>query len=119
VEPAFNVFEQYKDYIDFLHVYIMEAHACDEWPVGSKTVIPQHKTTEQRIQAAKQFKEKNNWTIPMVVDPISNEFHQAFSAWPERLFVVKDLKMTYIAQATDGGYELLWPHEVTKIFDDK
>jgi len=119
VEPALEVFQKYKENIDFLVVYIMEAHACDEWPLGTKTVIPQHKSTENRIQVAKGFKQTYNWTIPLVVDPISNEFNQAFSAWPERLFVVQDLKVTYIAQPEDGGYELLWPHEVKKIFDLK
>jgi len=87
----------------------MEAHACDEWPLGTKTVIPQHKSTAERINVAKQFKEKYNWPIPLVVDTISNEFHTAFTAWPERVFVIMEGKIAFIAQAEEDGYCLLWP----------
>jgi len=86
----------------------MEAHACDEWPLGTKTVIPQHRSTQERINVAKKFKEIYNWSIPLVVDTISNEFHSAFSAWPERVFVVKDGKMAFIAYAEEDGYCSLW-----------
>jgi len=83
----------------------MEAHASDEWPLGTRTVIPQHRSTQARIEAAKSFQEKYNWPIPMVVDTISNDFHNVFSAWPERLFVIENGKMAYIADAGEDGYD--------------
>jgi len=107
-----------KDRVDFLHVYILEAHAQDEWPLGTKTVIRQHRSTEERIQIAKGFQNKYSWPIPMVVDTIQNEFHEQFSAWPERVFVVMDGKMVYIAQAGEDGYDALWPDQIRRFFEN-
>jgi len=116
VEPAISLFQEWKERADFLHVYIMEAHACDEWPLGTKTCIRQHKSTEERIKAAQSFTAQYTWPIPMVVDTISNEFHDNFSAWPERVFVVEDGKMTFIAHAGEDGYDFLWPGQVREFF---
>jgi len=94
----------------------MEAHACNEWPLGTRTIIQQHTSTENRIKAAKQFQEEYSWPIPMVVDNIANEFHNAYTAWPERVFVINDGKMAYIAMAGDDGYDFLWPQQVLEFF---
>jgi len=96
----------------------MEAHACNEWPLGTKTVIPQHTSTEERINVAKQFQKQYNWIIPMAVDTINNEFHKAFYAWPERLFVVKDGKMAFIDQAPEDGFGQLWPDLLEQFLDN-
>jgi len=97
----------------------MEAHASDEWPLGTNTVISQHKSIEERINAAKSFQKKYTWPFPMVVDTLSNEFHNSFSAWPERAFVVIDGKMAYIAQAGEDGYDFLWPDQIRNFFNQK
>ena len=37
---------------DIVCVYVVEAHARDEWPLGLKrSVVAQHKTLDDRIQA--------------------------------------------------------------------
>ena len=35
-----------------------EAHAVDEWPLGSSVVVPQHQTIEERIAAARKFQDE-------------------------------------------------------------
>lgn len=52
MEISHQLFEQYRDRVDFLAIYIVEAHAKDEWPLGHKrSCIPQHKTLQDRIEA--------------------------------------------------------------------
>ena len=47
------LFEKYKSKVQFLVVYVMEAHAAQEWPLGTtRSSIGQHKTIEERIAAA-------------------------------------------------------------------
>jgi len=91
----------------------------DEWPLGTKTVIPQHKSTEERINVAKNFRDIYNWILPMAVDTISNEFHNEFAAWPERAFVVKDGKMAYVAMAGDDGYDQLWSLQILEFLQQQ
>ena len=46
--------EEYTSRASFLCVYVMEAHASDEWPLGgARSPVAQHKTLQDRISAAK------------------------------------------------------------------
>ena len=57
--------QKYANRIQFLFLYILEAHASDEWPIssgryvpgGEAIVIKQHKTIEQRLAACQKFVE--------------------------------------------------------------
>ena len=43
--------------VDFLFVYVMEAHAADEWPLGLlRSSIPQHRSMDERCSAARKFR---------------------------------------------------------------
>jgi len=86
-------------------VYLMEAHAADEWPLGTKVVTKQHKTNKERIEAALELQKKYKITFPLVVDDISNSFHNTYAAWPERYYIVdKTGKLAYIAVPGPMGY---------------
>ena len=40
--------------VRFVFVYVMEAHAQDEWPLGAeRSVVKQHKTLKERVSAAR------------------------------------------------------------------
>ena len=65
------LFEKYKSKVQFLVVYVMEAHAKQEWPLGTtRSSIGQHKTIEERIAAANAYRTKNITLLnfPFVVD---------------------------------------------------
>ena len=62
--------------MDFVTVYIREAHASDEWPLGTAICIAQHKTIEDRLQAARDFVRQFEWTVPCAVDTMDNTFNQ-------------------------------------------
>ena len=82
----------WSDRVDFVTVYIKEAHPTDEWQVPANEAddvcYAQPRTLADRLAIAKDFTERFTWTLPMVVDPMDNPAEQAYAAWPERLYVV-------------------------------
>jgi len=90
----------------FLTIYIAEAHAQDQWPLGQHVSVLQHKTVEERRTIANKFCAKVDYKIHMVVDDISNNFMNIYWAHPERFFIVNDGKLALKAQPTDDGWFL-------------
>lgn len=78
--------------VDFVTVYIKEAHPTDEWQMDSNedegVCYPQPKTIDDRLTIARDFKKRFDWPIPLVVDEMSNAADDAYAGWPERLYVV-------------------------------
>ena len=99
-----NLRKQHPDVV-FLAVYIREAHASDEWPLGTMCSRPQHKSIEDRLAAAREFQEKFKFEVPLVVDSMSDQFESVFAVWPERYFCVKNGVLDYIAcPSTEYGF---------------
>lgn len=106
--------EKYAHKVDFLCVYIEEAHAQDEWPIsscrwnptGKKIMYNQHKTIEDRLAVARDFIDAFGWKYPTILDAIDNPFETAYAAWPLRLYVVKDGRMVFKAQPREAMYHL-------------
>lgn len=66
-------------------VYILEAHAKDEWPSGKKlSFMDQPKTIEQRCELSKRIQQRSS--IPVLVDSIENSFETEFASWPFRFY---------------------------------
>jgi len=89
-------------------VYIQEAHATDEWPVGDGygglKGFKQPKTLEQRIAVAKEFVGDFTYGVPMVVDTMSNQFDNAFASWPVRYYILHKGRIYYKAQPNAEEY---------------
>jgi len=94
-----HLYNKYKDRANFLVVYITEAHARDEWPVG-KTIsfCDQPKTLSDRCVLARKYSADNSLTIPVYVDNMNNHFDEVFAAWPLRFYVVKNGELVFKAQ---------------------
>jgi hypothetical protein len=85
-------------------IYISEAHAEDEWPLSKHWKICQHKTIEERIDAAKMLIDQNKLTPPVFVDALGgNNFETHYAAWPERGYVVSKNKITLICDGVANG----------------
>lgn len=90
---------RYNSKVNFLTVYIVEAHAIDEWPVGDPLKITQPLSTIERCGVARAFARDYDFKVPMVVDTITNEFSENFAAWPIRFYVIeKGSTLVYKAQ---------------------
>jgi len=104
VESIHNIFEKYNKYVDFLVVYISEAHAVDEWPLGDHCVVKQHQNIEERIKMAKKFFKDFHFKLPMVVDTMKNEFDKLYYIWPERYYVIDNKKIVFSSKASQLGF---------------
>ena len=94
--------ELYADYGDkaaFLVVYIREAHAADsDWPLRSRDgeKINDPKTLEERQSVAKKCANKINFSMPMVIDELSDVAASAYGGHPDRLYIVgKDGRVAF------------------------
>jgi ABC-type uncharacterized transport system ATPase subunit len=105
--------KEFSEKINFLCIYIAEAHATDEWPISSarssitgKAInFRQAVSDEERIAAAKQFIKDYSFEIPTVIDLISNPFEEVFASWPLRFYVIHKGKLVYKAQPKNSTYE--------------
>lgn len=92
-----KLLSKYSRTVNFLVIYIVEAHAVDEWPVGDPLKILQPKSTAERVGVAAKFKKDYGLLLPMLVDTISNSFEQTYSAWPIRFYVAQQKKIIFKA----------------------
>jgi len=88
----------FKDVVDFLTIYILEAHAEDTWPIGSNIRYYQTHTLEARAKVARDFISQNSYELPLRIDEApSNKFNSVFAAWPLRYYLLSPSgKMLYI-----------------------
>jgi hypothetical protein len=71
---------------------VREAHPTDEWQMKSNVkddvCYAQPKSLEQRIVIANDFIKRFHYPLPFGVDEMSNAADNAYSAWPERIYIV-------------------------------
>lgn len=96
-----NWHDEFSDKINFVVVYIAEAHANDVWPLGNHVSLngaplSSHKNFEERVKASDLLTGKYGCKIPLLFDGMDDTFDAEFAVWPERYFVVKDGVMKYI-----------------------
>ena len=91
--PALNkLYEQYKDRVQFLVVYITEAHPSDVWQMESnvrdQVVFASPKNEEERAFVAGACVRKLGVKIPAVLDEFGNSTERAYTGWPDRMYVI-------------------------------
>ena len=83
--------DTYGDVAEFFVVYIREAHAADsKWPItiqGEDPINEPVVLTDRRAVASKCVT-KLNLKLPCLIDRLDNAVDKAYSAHPDRLFVV-------------------------------
>jgi hypothetical protein len=89
-----KIYNDYKGRADFLTVYVREAHPTDEWQMKSNVkedvCYAQPKTLKQRVAIANDFVQRLKYPIPFGIDDMDNSADLAYSAWPERLYVIDE-----------------------------
>ena len=79
-----KIFSAYTNEVEFLFVYIAEAHPNQN--------NPQPKTIEERLKNAVDLRDKKKWPLPIIVDDMKNSAMDTYGAWPARaVFVGKFL----------------------------
>ena len=97
-----DLYQQYHDRIQFLMIYIREAHPVDGWWFGgglfgllmkasnarAATDVYDPKTIEERRAVAGQCEEALKYGIRTYVDEMDDGTNKAYAAWPTRLYLV-------------------------------
>lgn len=98
----------------FALIYIMEAHATDEWPIlDTDTSFTQHKTIEDRRRAAEftcksypLLQTKEGLGTEIYLDNMQNGFNSAYASWPLRYWVLMAGKLEFKAMPTGARFPL-------------
>lgn len=87
------IYRQRKEEVEFLRVYVREAHPSDtHTPTGTNSragiLITQPATLVERCQVAERCAADLLIESPMVVDGIDNGVGRAYGGWPDRLYLI-------------------------------
>lgn len=83
---------RYGDRVQFLAVYVREAHPIDGWRMASNdrqgVALLQPTSDAERIAAAVQCSGRLEMDMPVLVDRIDDRVGNAYSGMPDRLYVI-------------------------------
>jgi len=90
-------------------VYISEAHPSDVWQMESnirdRVVFASPKNAEERNAIAGVCVRKLNLEFPAVLDEFGNSTEQAYTGWPDRMYLVDSQgKIVYKSKAGPFGF---------------
>ena len=113
------MYDKYNKSVQFYVVYIKEAHALDSRsPMvgGNSPLVQEPITFDERVEVAKQCATAMEIKrIPTLVDEIDDGVGNAYSAWPDRLFLVgKNGKIAYASGRGPRGFK---PDELSKAIE--
>ena len=97
-----DLYVKYHERVQFLIIYIREAHPVDGWWLGggawgkllkarkskAATDIYDPKTIEERCTVARRCEVELKYEIPTYVDEIEDTVNKAYAAIPTRLYLI-------------------------------
>jgi hypothetical protein len=125
-----ELYEQYQDQVQFLSIYIREAHPVDGWWFGGgtagkmmKRLIPKvamdvydPQTIEERRAVAGRCEESLQYGVHTYVDEMDDRVNKAYAALPTRLYLVGlDGRVVYGGGLGPYGFK---PAELKAAIDD-
>mmetsp|Transcript_7346 Transcript_7346/g.12975 ORF Transcript_7346/g.12975 Transcript_7346/m.12975 type:complete len:129 (-) Transcript_7346:296-682(-) len=92
-------------------IYIMEAHAVDEWPIAeAPRDIVQHRTIDERLAAARILLADVDVAAELrsncYADAIDNCFDAAYASWPFRFWVLNASQVLLKPMPRGATYDL-------------
>ncbi len=115
-----DLYQQYHDRVQFIVIYIREAHPVDGWWLGggvfglamkvrrskAATDVYDPKTMEERRQVAARCESALQYGIPTLVDEIDDPVNRAYAAIPTRLYLVgTDGRVVYAGGLGPFGFK--------------
>jgi len=101
-----DLYAEYNDRVQFLMIYIREAHPVDGWDIGSANRIHDPQTIEARRQVAGSCELALQYGIRTYVDEMDDGVMTAYAAWPERLYLVsQDGRVRYAGGLGPWGFK--------------
>jgi hypothetical protein len=104
-----RLYRQYGRRVAFYVVYILEAHPSDLWQdvenVKADVVIADPQYANQRRTIASVCVRDLGLEMPAVVDGMDNAVERAYTAWPDRLYVIdRDGRVAFKSAAGPYGF---------------
>ena len=109
--PALNaLYKQYRDRVAFHVVYIEEAHPIDAWQVSDNlkddVLVKSTQTAQEREAVADVCLAKLAIELPALIDEPDNRVERAYTAWPDRLYVIdRSGQIAYKSAAGPFGFK--------------
>lgn len=86
---AEELHSKYKDRVHFYLVYVREAHPIDGRKIANNQFqVKSPQTLEERQTIARDFAERLEISIPVLVDTIDDKVERAYSCWPNRMYII-------------------------------
>ena len=107
-----QLYKQLNSPIDFIIIYIREAHASDGWKFDGPqySFIANHRTIKDRIDAIKTMiqmaKINKESQVSVYSDTMNDHTNHLFRGWPEKLYVLYDQKILYQGKNGPTGYSI-------------
>ena len=87
-----ELWERFGDRVDFVVVYIREAHPEEGWVVtpnrDEDILVNDPNNDEERQAVATECALRLKIRMPVVIDPIDDEIARAYGALPDRLYLI-------------------------------
>src|SRR5262249_38215246 len=87
-----ELYKRYGDQVEFLAIYVREAHPVDGWRMESndqvEIAIAQPLKFGDRIAVARQCCARLEISMPVLVDDINDRVGNAYSGMPDRLYLI-------------------------------
>jgi len=99
------MYNRWSSEVNFITIYINEAHPIDEWHMYVDICFKQPKTLEDRSQIAHKYIEEEKFPIPLYLDLLTDECEAKYFAWPERLYVIQNQKIVFQGAKGPDGYK--------------
>ena len=80
--------EAYGSEVQFLYVYIREAHPANGWEYGKGSTVVDPVTLLERQKAAHEMCTSRNFPFPALIDRLSDDAAIAYAAWPARCLLI-------------------------------
>ncbi len=92
-----ELFDRYRsDDVEFLLVYVREAHPGDE--------IPAHESMSDKVRAAEILEEQEDVKMPILVDDLKGSIHRKYGKLPNPTYLIdKSGRIAFRAQWTQAG----------------
>ena len=97
--------------MEFFVVYVQEAHPTDGWQTDSNIqegiLFRQHQSYEEREEVAQSCSIDLQMGLPILIEEMDNTIDEAYSAAPERLYLVSaDGRVAYHGGAGPHFFDL-------------
>lgn len=112
-----KVYERYGKQVEFILVYLREAHPKDGWAVKGWSKVNDPTSQAKRNEVARTCCKEAKFKFTAVVDTMNDRTAVQWAGWPERLYVVdKAGKIAYAGKQGPWGF---WPRDRNKRGQDK